>query len=180
MKNPTSYLHKTWKAKTWSRRQDTLREEQYPPIADSNARATFSSSRRKLWRAKDTTMMKCPDRSEGCTVRWKECKIAFSMSIPREKSKPREMAAWTAMESITRRKRRRRRRWWPDQIPKPTGGGGDRRRWVGLGFRWGWEVGGDGCGWASLPWHWLFSHISPDGWASLVSFLFRSSKTIIN
>ena len=102
MKNPTS-LQEMLNEKTPWWRKDTLRCEQYPPMAASRANPTFSSSSQKVCLAKETTIMKWPVSSVGCTdllkVRW----ISDANFIPGEKSNPREIAAWTAMKMTTKR-----------------------------------------------------------------------------
>ena len=138
MKNPTS-LQETLNEKTPWWRKDTLRCEQYPPMAASRANPTFSSSSRNVHRAKETTIMKWPVSTVGCTdllkVRW----ISDANFIPGEKSNPKESAAWTAMrKKTTRRERERRRndepiRW---QNPRRDVGIAGDVGWLGLGWRW--------------------------------------------
>ena len=62
-------------------------------MAASRANPTVSSSSRKVCRAKETTIMKWPVSSVGCTdllkVRW----ISDANFIPGEKSNPKESAS---------------------------------------------------------------------------------------
>jgi hypothetical protein len=53
-----TFLEDTVKEKTRSRRRDTFKEPQNPPVATSRAREADSSSRRKDNLPKDTTIMK--------------------------------------------------------------------------------------------------------------------------
>jgi hypothetical protein len=86
-------LFATQKEKTLSLKTETLKSPQSPPRQASKQSPTRSSDNLKFERPNKTTMMKCPEVAEGCTLEENLFLTSFEKLTPCKKLRPNDIAS---------------------------------------------------------------------------------------